>query len=103
MSIQRYQIESDLTKTFPPDVVKQLLDEYLQIKHSFFLRQFKPAELNAARFCECILRLVEYLDSGTFTPLGQQLGTENIIRRAENNVGLTDGIRFLIPRLTLSA
>ncbi len=100
MSIARASLEADLIKTFPVDVISKLIDEYLGIKHSFFLRQFKPAELDAARFCECVLRLIEYLDSGTFTPLGQQLGTENIIRRAENNVGLTDGIRFLIPRLT---
>ncbi|BAY32486.1 hypothetical protein NIES2107_43750 [Nostoc carneum NIES-2107] len=100
MSIQRFQIEAALSTKLPKDVIIALLDEYQHIKQQFFLRKFQPAELNAARFCECILRLVEFLDTGTYTTLGKQLDTQKIINRVINNTSLPEGIRFFIPQLT---
>lgn len=100
MSIQRLTIEKALSLKLPQDVVISLLDQYQHIKQQFFLRKFQPSELNAARFGECVLRLIQFLDTGSYTPLGKQLKTENIINRAKNNTNLPDGIRFLIPQLT---
>jgi hypothetical protein len=100
MSIQKKQIEIALSTKLPQDIITKLLDEYLQIKQQFFLRKFKPTELDAARFCECVLRLIEFLDTGIYTAFGKQLSTEKIIKQAENNSLLPEGIRFFIPRLT---
>ena len=100
MSIQRSQIEAALTTQFPKDIITTLLDEYQHIKQQFFLRKFQPAELNGARFSECVLRLIEFLDTGNYTPFGEQLRTQNIINRVSNNTSLPEGIRFLIPQLT---
>jgi hypothetical protein len=77
-----------------------LLDEYQHIKQQFFLRKFQPSELNSARFSECVLRLIEFLDTGGYTPFGKQLKTQNIINHALNNTGLPEGIRFFIPQIT---
>jgi len=100
MSIQRSKLEATLSTQFPKDVLVALLDEYQHIKQQFFLRKFQPTELNAARFSECILRLIEFLDTGRYTPFGRQLNTQNIINRVANNTGLPEGIRFFIPQLT---
>ncbi|MDG2991704.1 hypothetical protein L3556_12290 [Candidatus Synechococcus calcipolaris G9] len=100
MSIQRTQIEAALSAKLPQDILTALLDEYQHIKQQFFLRKFQPAELNAARFSECVLRLIEFLDTGNYTPLGRQLNTQSIINRVSNNTGLPEGIRFFIPQLT---
>jgi hypothetical protein len=100
MSIQRLKLETALSTSLPKDVITVLLDEYQHIKQQFFLRKFQPAELNAARFSECILRLIEYLDIGSYTPFGTQLNTQKIISHANNNTGLPDGIRFFVPQLT---
>ena len=100
MSIQRLTIEKALSVRLPQDVVISLLNQYQHIKQQFFLRKFQPSELNAARFGECVLRLIEFLDTGGYTPLGKQLRSENIINRVKNNTNLPDGIRFLIPQLT---
>lgn len=99
MSVQRTQLEAALIAKLPTDIVKALLDEYLYIKHQFFLRRFQPTELNAARFSECVLRLIEHLDMGSYTPFGKQLDSERIIGRAGNNISLPEGVRFFIPRL----
>lgn len=100
MSVQRSQIESALSTNLPKDVIIALLDEYQNIKQQFFLGKFQPAELNAARFSECILRLIEFLDIGNYTAFGKQLDTKKIINRITNNTSLPEGIRFFIPQLT---
>jgi hypothetical protein len=100
MSVQRSQIETALFTQLPQEIITALLDEYQHIKQQFFLRKFQPAELNAARFSECVLRLIEFLDTGSYTPFGRQLNTQNIINRASNNASLPESIRFFIPQLT---
>ncbi|MDJ0510920.1 MAG: hypothetical protein QNJ64_16945 [Crocosphaera sp.] len=100
MSIQRYQLESALSTSIPQEILTSLLDEYQYIKQQFFLRKFQPAELNAARFSECILRLLEYVDQGNYTQFKDNLkNTENIINKVNNNTQLPEGIRFYIPQL----
>jgi hypothetical protein len=93
MSIQR-------SKKLPKEILTILLDEYQHIKQQFFLRRFQPAELNAARFSECILRLIDFLDTGNYTDFGKQLDTQKIINCVAKNTGLPEGIRFFIPQLT---
>jgi len=100
MSIQRNQIELALSTHIPKDILSALLDEYQNIKQLFLLRKFQPSELNAARFSECVLRLIEFLDTGSYTAFGKQLSTQNIISQANKNTNLPEGIRFFIPQLT---
>lgn len=100
MSIQRNQIETALSAHIPPEILEKLLDEYQEIKQKFLLRKFQPTELNAARFSECVLRLIENFDRGTYTPFGQSLNSLRIINRVANNQNLPKGIRFFIPHLT---
>ncbi|MGD2179818.1 hypothetical protein [Lusitaniella coriacea] len=100
MSIQRTKLEAALSTKLPKDILITLLDEYQKIKQQFFLRKFQPTELNAARFSECTLRLIEFLDTGNYTAFGTSLNTQKIISRVEKNTSLPEGIRFFIPRLT---
>ncbi|MBH8575850.1 hypothetical protein I8752_23185 [Nostocaceae cyanobacterium CENA369] len=100
MSIQRSNIETALYSKLPKDILIVLLNEYQNIKQNFFLKKFRPTELNAARFSECILRLIEFLDTGSFTPFGKQLDTQKIINRVTSNTNLPESIRFFIPQLT---
>lgn len=99
MSVQRQQLEARLIQNLPKEVIVSLLNEYQNIKQQFVLKKFRPTELNAARFSESVLRLLEYLDTGSFTPFGQSLRSINIINRVGNNVTLSESIRFFIPQL----
>jgi len=100
MSVGRRKLFSALSKQIPTEILTRLLDDYQHIKQQFFLRKFQPSELNGARFAETVLRLIEYLDTGNYTDFGRQLGTDQIIRRVENNTSLPDTIRIFIPRIT---
>lgn len=100
MSASTTKLKTILTGQIPEPLIDALLKEYQEIKEHYFLQKFRPSELNASRFCECVLRIVEHLDKGTPTPFGQQLDTEKIIRDAGNNTNLKETIRFFIPRLS---
>lgn len=99
MSIARSKLEAELASKVPNDILKSLLDEYQHIKQQFFLGKFQPAELNGARFCECVLRLLELLSTGVYTPFGNELRSPKIITDIEKNTSLPDTIRVFIPRL----
>lgn len=100
MTIKRSEIEEALSRYIPEEILTKLLDEYQYIKQQFFLRKFQPTELNAARFSECILRLIEFLDTNNYTVFGEQINAQKIINRVSNNTKLPQGIRFFIPQFT---
>lgn len=100
MSVERSNLETALAPQVPNDILKRMLDEYQHIKQQFFLRKFQPSELNGARFAECVLRLLEYLDTGRYTPFGTPLNSEYVVNHINNNTKLQDTLRFFIPRLT---
>lgn len=92
-------LKSILENALPSELVHPLIDEYISIRRLFFLRKFRPTELNAGRFCEYALRILENLDINTYTPVGKQLNTQQIINRIESNTNLQDTLRFFIPKL----
>ena len=98
MSASKDTFKNILTGQLPEEIVKNLLEEYQNIKQQFFLHKYQPSELNGGRFSECILRILEYLNNGSYTPFGTKADSERIIRAAENNTNLKDTIRFFIPR-----
>lgn len=99
MSISSDKLITSLETSLPKEVLVELLKEYNQLKINFYLRKFRPTELNGARFAEYVLRLLEYVDSGTYTPFSTTLRSEQIINRIANNTLLPTTIRLLIPRL----
>ncbi|PSB07922.1 hypothetical protein C7B69_23100 [filamentous cyanobacterium Phorm 46] len=100
MSIAKNQVIAALSPPLPNEIVTHLLDEYQDIKQHFALRKFRPSELNGARFAECVLRLIQYLNDPPYTPFGTSLGnSDSIIRRVESNTLLHESMRLFIPRI----
>lgn len=100
MTIAKSKLIAALSPNLPNEILTKLFDEYMLIKQQFFLRRFQPSELNAARFSECVVRLLEYINTGKYTPFGTQVKSEHIINSIQNNTAHKDTIRFFIPRLT---
>jgi hypothetical protein len=98
MSIGKTRIESILNGQLPVEIVGHIVDEYIHIKEQFFLNKFQPTELDGGRFGESVLRAIEYINIGNYTPFGQKINSEGIIKAAENNTSLKETIRFFIPR-----
>lgn len=101
MSVSKNAVISAVSPPLPRDIITRLTDEYQHIKQQFFLRKFQPSELNGGRFGECVVRLIEHLDTGSYTPFGVSLGnTETVLNRAHQNSALPETVRFYINRLT---
>lgn len=100
MSVSKNAVISAISPPLPSDIIIRLIDEYQHIKQQFFLRKFQPSELNGGRFGECVVRLIQYLDTGVYIPFGTYLGnTETILNHAYQNTALPETIRFYINRL----
>lgn len=100
MSVTRIQLISALSTRLPPHVVERLVDEYQSIKRQYALNRFAPSELSGGRFCECMVRLLQHLNGDPVTPFGTTLpSVEGILRKAENNVSIPDGLRLFGTKL----
>ncbi len=103
MSINRSAVKATLSPPFPADIVDGLLNEYQNIKQQFFLRKFGPSELKGGRFAECVVRMLQFLDGGTFTPIGTPFAlgaTDRAINRTAQNTAIPETMRFYIGHLT---
>lgn len=102
MGMAKNQVAAVLKPQLPDDIVTNLLDEYDEIKHHLAFRRFRPSELNGGRFAECVVRLLNYVHSGNYTPFGTSLGNgaaKVIHNQIESNSTLCDLLRFFIPRI----
>lgn len=87
-----------LLASVPSDLVDELLNEFQEMRRRFLLRDWGPSELNGGRFAEGVLRVLEWMMSGSYTPLGTQLDRTNIINRVTNDTSLPEGHRFHVRR-----
>jgi hypothetical protein len=102
MSVNRAAISSVISPPFPSDITDHLLEEYVHIKQQFFLRKYQPSELNGGRFAECLVRLLEFLTTGTYTPFGTSFGTgvtDRVLNGALSNTALPETMRFYMSKL----
>ena len=97
----RTAIEVALGAKLPAELLKLLLDAHSEMVERKLRGDLEPSELNAGKFVEAAFRVLEAAtQGGTYTPLGTQLGTGNLIKTLENLPTGTfdDGIRIHIPR-----
>lgn len=83
----------------PNDLVITLQTEFQKLHQQYFLGKWGPAQLNGGRFGEVILRIVEYKDTNTFTPVGTQLNRKQIVNNVAQNTALPKSLRLQIPIL----
>ncbi|RZK36999.1 MAG: hypothetical protein EOO61_09580 [Hymenobacter sp.] len=101
MSLARNQVVAALSPALPSEVIEHLITEYQSIKQNFAFKRFRPTELDGGRFGECMLRLFQYFDSGTYTPFGTQVkNSDSIVNKMQNFTALDDSIRLFVPKLT---
>jgi hypothetical protein len=101
MSVTKDKLLAALSPALPTDILNHLLKEYQSIKQQFFLRRFQTSELNGGRFGECVVRLLQYLSTGTYTAFGTHItNTGAILDQVSRNGALNQSLRSLIPNLT---
>jgi len=83
----------------PADLVDTLQEEFQKLHQQYFLGRWEPSQLDAGRFAEAVLRIVEFKNVGSYTVIGRQLNRPQIVQSAEQNTAIADSLRFQIPRL----
>lgn len=85
--------------SIPSELVLALQTEFQKLHQQYFLGKWEPAQLDGGRFAEAVLRLVQFKDTGTFTPIGTQLTRKTIVGSAASNTSLPASLRLQIPTL----
>lgn len=100
MTLNKEDLINSLKKQLPSNLVEELINEFIHIKQQYFLRKWRATELNSARFSECVLRILEFLDGKSVTPLETAIkSSEGVINSISNNISLDESVRLVIPRL----
>jgi hypothetical protein len=84
----------------PAQLVDELLEAHAEAKRNFYLGGLRLSEVEAGRFCEAAFRLLEFITTSKFTPLGKPLDSEKVIdalQRIPSSLR-PDSVRIHIPR-----
>lgn len=86
----------------PRELAQAFEVEFSGLARHIALQEWDDAEVNAGRFSEVTLRMLEWQMSGSYTPIdGQQKpNRKNIVGKAANNTTLPASLRFQVPALT---
>lgn len=86
----------------PFELIEKIEKHYTEIKKNFALRRYGESELNGAKFCEVVFRILEWHTSPTnaYTALDNRIGDfGQATRRFESLSSFPDSIRFHIPKI----
>lgn len=93
-------IATQLKTKVNAQLVDELLQAYQEAKRNYYLGGLRLAEVEGGRFSEASFRILEEQTKHSFTPLGQQLNTDGLIKEFANlPVGsYPESVRLHIPR-----
>lgn len=87
----------------PEELQNKLVDEYIEVKKRYFLRDWGPGELKAGRFAEVVLRIFQYLINEPVTPFDNDIPPSEktkILNKVENSTNIDIHIRQKVSKLT---
>ncbi|MET4922130.1 hypothetical protein P3L51_07145 [Streptomyces sp. PSRA5] len=89
-----------LNSTYPTHLVDELIASYREAKMNFYRGGHRLSAVEGGRFCEAAFRILEQITSGSHTPLGESLDTQNVISRAaaQPKDRHPKSVRIYIPR-----
>ncbi len=93
-------IRCQLCSQLPSQLVDELLAAHEEAKSAFYLGGLRLTEVEGGRFCESAFRILEYITTDEFTPIGMQLNSDGLIRQLAQLPARewSDSIRLHIPR-----
>lgn len=88
----------------PAAVTQRLLNEYTETKRRYHLADHQPTAVDAGRFAEAALRVIEHVLFGAHTPLNKSLASFNAHRLAqfESATSTHESLRIHVPRALFS-
>lgn len=95
-----------LATALDPPLVDALLKAHNEIKRQYYLGKHKPSELEGGHFAEVVIRILQHIVEGKYTPLDTSLARFDI-KEVEKysqlpRADFPDSIRIHIPRAILA-
>lgn len=90
-----------LSKGIPPELVKELLDAFVESKRRFYLGDFRPNAVEGGRFSEAALRILQWMTSGAYTSLSDPKFKADTILTSLPNLptgAFPESVRLHLPR-----
>jgi hypothetical protein len=100
MSTPRPNLETALVSV-PAQFRKRLVDKYLELKDAFVQGNYDACVLRAGKYCEVLLRFLQFELTGAFTPFGEKITNFSVECRNLEKLPKTSGpetFRVIIPR-----
>lgn len=93
-------VRAGLIASLTSKLVDELLEAHAEAKRNYYLGGFRLSEVEGGRFSEAAFRLLEFITTGSSTPLGKQVNSERLIKTlAEySSEAFPDAVRIHIPR-----
>ncbi len=88
----------------PEDLLEKLNDIYTKLKQNFWLGKDEECIEKVGKFVEIIIRILEHITLGKYTPLEDNLKVSETLRNFENlpRQNFPESIRIMIPRVLYS-
>lgn len=83
----------------PSDLVDALQIEFQKLHQQYFLGKWEPEQLDGGRFAEIVFRILEYKQSGNFTPIGTKINRTKIYNLISNDPKILESLRFHVLKL----
>lgn len=88
-----------LAAGIPAELVKELLEAFSEAKRRFYREDLRPSEIEGARFSEAVFRILEWVTTSQYTPLGDNLPkVPTLMGKLEQATAAPESVRFHIPR-----
>ncbi|MFF3173055.1 hypothetical protein ACFVQ0_10550 [Streptomyces sp. NPDC057900] len=89
-----------LGSSYPPQLVDELVASYQEAKTNFYRGGHRLSAVEGGRFCEAAFRILEQITTGSHTPIGESLNTQNVISvaGAQPKEKHPKSVRIYIPR-----
>lgn len=95
-------VKAQLSNRIDGPLFDALLEAYQELKSHYYLGKHKPSELEGAHFCEVVVRILDFVTTSTYAPLGAPLAKlDGAWLQKYSNLPQgrhSDSIRIHIPR-----
>lgn len=89
----------------PASLSEKLIEEYLEIKRHYVMRDWKPSQLEGGRLAEVVLRIFQHLLGTTVTPFGTDIPSpekDKILNTTKDKVSIDLHVRQkIVPQVRL--
>lgn len=97
------ELQDSLSNSIPKELVDRMFNNFEEAIENYLINKFDSVVMNAGKFVEANIRVLEYMSTEEYTPMSQKLGgfTQTMLNKFEQEAH-GEPYRTLIPRALYS-